>query len=231
MTIRAESQLLEPGRKIEFWIVDATGIHMDAGQLMFHGYPHEGIITWQGENYQPWPIEAKGFAKTSDRPPNPSLAAANLDGSLTAMCLLYDDLVGAVVTRKRTLVKYLDAINFEGGVNPTADPNEHYPDEVWYIDRKEYETHEGVKWALSSALDFNGVSLPRRLIVANQCGWRYRGEGCMYAGGPVATRNDTPTSNPLLDECSKRPTGCKLRFGEDAELPYGGFPAAGLMRS
>jgi lambda family phage minor tail protein L len=230
MTLREESQLLEVGRKIELWVFDATVIKPEAGILRFHGYPQEGPIVWQGESYFPWPIEAKGFARTSDRPPSPTLTASNLDGSLTALCLMYDDLVGAVVTRKRTTAKYLDAVNFEGG-NPTANPNEHYPDELWFIDRKEYETHEGIKWSLSSALDFNGVSLPRRLIVANQCSWRYRGEGCMYAGGPVAMRDDTPTNDPALDDCSKRPSGCKLRFGADNPLPYGGFPAAGLMRS
>jgi lambda family phage minor tail protein L len=45
----------------------------------------------------------------------------NVDGSITALCLSYQDLVGAVLTRHRTLGKYLDAANF-GGTNATADP-------------------------------------------------------------------------------------------------------------
>ncbi|TCS68254.1 hypothetical protein EDC61_1305, partial [Sulfuritortus calidifontis] len=30
--------------------------------------------------------------------------------------------------------------------------------------------------------------------------------------------------------CGKRLASCKLRFGPYAELPFGGFPAVGLLR-
>jgi lambda-like phage minor tail protein L len=231
MTIRADSQILEPGSKVRLFKLDATMIDPTAGVLFFHPYNQEGIITWQGVEYHPWPIEADGFEQTGDRPPTPSLSVANVDQTITAMCLQFDDLVGAVLTRKSTLSKYLDAVNFSGGVNPTANPNEHFPDEIWFLDRKENEDRAVVKWSLSSALDFNGVVLPGRIIVANQCSWQYRSAECGYAGGPVAKYDDTPTSNPALDNCSRRVSGCKLRFGEDNPLPYGSFPAAGLMRT
>jgi phage-related protein len=35
----------------------------------------------------------------------------------------------------------------------------------------------------------------------------------------------------VMDQCGKRLDSCKLRFGEGAVLPYGGFPAAGLVRT
>lgn len=229
MSIITDSQLLEPGAEIKLYKLDGTTIHPLAGIHYFHGHKHDGPITWQGIEYQPYPIHADGFAKTTDKPATPTLSAANLSGFLTAMCLQYDDMVGAILTIKTTLSKYLDAVNFAGG-NPTADPNEEYPEEVWYIDRKEYEDHLQVKWALASALDFNGVQLPRRMIVANQCYWQYRSADCGYAGPPVADTLDVPTNDPAVDNCSRRVTGCKLRFGENAELPYGSFPAAGLMR-
>ena len=230
MTIRADSQLLEPGSVVQLYKVDATKINIAAGTLLFHPYAEDGSIYWQGEEYHPWPVVADGFAKTGDRPPTPKLTVANVEGAITALCLQYDDLVGAVLTVKSTLSKYLDAVNFDGGVNPDADPNEHYPDEIWYLDRKEHEDQTLVKWTLASALDFNGVVLPGRIIIANQCSWMYRSAECSYAGGPVAKYDDTPTSDPALDNCSRRPSGCKLRFGEDNPLPYGSFPAAGLIR-
>lgn len=229
MTIRADSQLLEPGSRIRLYRLDGTVIDPGAGILNFHPYNQEGPITWQGVEYFPWPIQAEGFEKTGDRPPTPTLTVANVDRSITALCLQYDDLIGAILTQKTTLAKYLDPVNF-GGVNPTANPAEHYPDEVWYLDRKEHEDYTVVKWALSSALDFNGITLPGRTIVANQCGFFYRTAECGYAGPPVAKYDDTPTSDPLLDNCSRRVTGCKLRWGEDNPLPYGSFPAAGLLR-
>lgn len=68
--------------------------------------------------------------------------------------------------------------------------------------------------------------------MSNVCPWAYRGPECGYTGGPVADVNDEATSNPALDDCSKRVSGCRLRFGSDpAGLPYGGFAAAGLTRS
>lgn len=229
MTIRADSQLLEPGSKIKLFKLDGSVIDPAAGVLLFHPYKQEGVIIWQGEEYHPWTMEAEGFAKSGDRPATPTLSAANEGGALTALCLQFDDLIGAVLTVKSTMVKYLDAANFPEG-NSTANPNEQFPDEIWFLDRKEYEDQTLVKWSLSSALDFNGVSLPGRLIVANQCQWLYRSAECGYAGPPVAKYDDTPTSNPALDDCSRRTSGCKLRFGEHGELPYGSFPAAGLIR-
>ena len=39
-------------------------------------------------------------------------------------------------------------------------------------------------------------------------------------------RYDMPTNDPDKDECSKCLLGCQARFGINAVLPYGGFPAA-----
>lgn len=231
MSIRADSILLEPGSEVSFLRLDATVIDPGAGILHFHPHNHDGVIVWQGVEYHPWPLELEGFEKSGDRPATPTMTAANIDQGLTAMCLQYDDLIGSVLTYKRTLSKYLDAVNFPGGVNPTADPNEFFPDEIWFLDRKEHEDYTRIKWALASALDFNGVQLPGRVIVANQCGFQYRSAECSYAGPPVAKYDDTPTSDPALDNCSRRVSGCKIRFGANNPLPYGSFPASGLMRS
>lgn len=117
-----------------------------------------------------------------------------------------------------------------GQYNPSADPNAHLPDEIYYIAQKTQENHAIVEFELGSPIDLQGVTIPRRQIVANLCLWRYRGDGCGYAGGPVADENDIPTSVLANDKCSKRLSGCKLRFGDNNELPYGGFPAAGLVK-
>lgn len=229
MNIRADSALLEPGSEVHFYTLDATRISPAAGSLNFHGYANDGIIVWQGVEYHPWSVEVTGLAKQGDRPPQPTLAVGNVGGAITSLCSMYDDLIGSTLTIRGTLTKYLDAVNFPDG-NPTADPNEAFPDDVWFLDKKDHQDRALVKWTLASALDFNGVVLPRRVIVANQCWWRYRSAECGYAGPPVAKFDDTPTSNPAEDQCSRKESGCKLRFGADNELPYGSFPAAGLVR-
>lgn len=228
MTVAADVQTLEPGAEVELFYIDAIAI--GAGVLRFHADLQAETIWWQGEEYSAWPVEAKGFALTADKPPQPTLSVANLGGAIGALCQTFEDMVGAKVTRIRTLAKYLDAANFPGG-NPDADPDEHYPDEVWYVERKASEDNTVVVFELSSAMDFNGVQLPRRQIIANQCPWAYRSAECSYTGGPVAQADDTPTADPALDTCGKRLASCKLRFGANNELPFGGFPAAGLIRT
>lgn len=232
MPIKSDIQSLEPGNRIALFEVDALSLGADV--FRFHADLQSGPIYWQGNQYDPWPIECDGFVRNSAQPVSPTLRVSNIDGTITALCLAFDDLVGAKLTRRQTLIKYLDAVNF-GGVNPTADPNEHFPDEIWYIDRKSAETNETVEFELASAADLNGASLPGRQIIPNACGWilrgGYRGPYCGYAGPPVADINDQPTSDPSLDVCGGRIVSCKLRFGQNEELPYGGFPAAGLIRS
>lgn len=225
--ITADVQGLTPGAEISLFEVDAVALGV--GTLRFHGYLKAGSIWWQGQEFAPWPIEAEGFARTSDRPPTPTLKVGNIDGTISALTMSYADMVGAKVTRHRTLVKYLDAVNFPGGVNPDADPGEQFPPEIWFIERKAGEESDQIMFELVG-YDLNGVKLPRRQVIPNYCPWGYRSVECGYTGPPVAKADDTPTADPALDRCSKRTTGCKIRFGQDGELPFGGFPAAGLMR-
>lgn len=230
--ITADAQQLEPGGRVTLYELDASGFGAD--QLFFHQHLQSGVIWWQGQEYGAWPIKAEGFARTGDQPPTPKLSVSNIDGRISALCLAFDDLVGARVIRRQTLVKYLDAANFPDG-NPTADPDEHFQDEVWFIERKTSEDKETVEFELTTAIDLNGEQLPGRQIIAGVCGWLirggYRGPYCGYTGPPVADANDIPTDDPARDQCSGLVRGCKLRFGADKELPYGGFPAAGLLRT
>lgn len=228
MSINSDVQKLEPGDLLTYFELDATAL--GGGVVRFHGNNPGGTQVWQGNDYAAWPIKAEGFARTSEQQPSPKLTVANLDGSISALCLTYEDLVGAKLIRRRTFSKYLDAVNFPDG-NPTADPTQEFPPEVWYIERKSAESREAVEFELSSALNFAGVKLPRRQIIANQCPWTYRGPGCNYVGPPVATVLDVPTSDPALDRCSHLLRGCRLREWPDGILNYGGFPAAGLVRT
>lgn len=231
MTVLADVQKLEPGKLIELLEADLTPFGGEV--LRFHGYAAGGVIIWNGEEYTGWPLEASGFERTGAQPPRPRLLLGNVNGAITSLCLLYEDLVGAIVTRRRTFHKYLDAANFDGG-NPDADPDEEFPPEIWIVDRKSNETPEGVEFELASAMEFNDAQLPGRQIITNFCPWiaigGYRGPFCGYTGDPVAMRDDTPTSDPALDRCGGRVVSCKLRFGEAGALPYGGFAAAGLIR-
>lgn len=472
MTITADIQSLEPGRRIELFEVDCAAIGGDV--MRFHGHLQSTSIVWQGKEYKPWPIEAAGFERTSDaRQPSPTLTVGDINGTITALCIALDDLVGAKVYRRRTLAKYLDAINFpvdqvavnqrfaigdgatrafqlvgpdglrverdvnvtairrgdwqgskllyatprtntirfsedftqsawgksgygtgaapvvtpnagpapdgvgracrivfdrgtgttdndrselsqgqttvtgqtfaqgiwlrsfdgvstyqlqlsfhnaypvianvtptwtwfehaaaamdtarglrldlrankgsaradvlawgamqvraaetgayiptgaaaatmtdyvvnQGGVvqlavaplksaalawsgtgvagnNPTADPNEQWPVEQWRIEQKSDEQPGvQVEFTLSSPLDFGGQQVPARQIVG-MCQWRYRGPECGYTAMVFFDKNDKPVSDPALDRCSQKISGCECRFGVNNPLPNGGF--------
>lgn len=231
MSIREDSELLEPGATVRLVEVDASSF--GGSTLYLHEYKNTGPIWWRGVKYDPWAMALEGFARTSQQQTVPTISVGNPDGAISSLCEFFDDMIGAMLTVRRTLAKYADAVNFPEG-NPTANPNQAFPDEVWYIERKAYEGPDSVKFELSSPMDFKGAELPGRQIVPNVCSWLtiggYRGPYCGYAGPPVATMNDEPTNNPALDRCGGRVRSCKLRFGDKNPLPAGLFPAAGLIR-
>ncbi|WP_461211687.1 phage minor tail protein L, partial [Desulfocurvus sp. DL9XJH121] len=67
-------------------------------------------------------VQAQGFEVTSDgNAPTPTLSVANLDGTISALCLVYDNMAQAKVIRHFTFAQYLDARNYPEG-NPEADP-------------------------------------------------------------------------------------------------------------
>ena len=220
MSLPADVQSLEPDNPVVMFIFDGTLAGADT--YYFHPYGN-GVILFQGVEYEPWNIKADGFELSGNSSPSPKLQMENVSGFIGALCEAYNDLTGCKITRKRTLAKYLDN-------GPDGGPGEEFPPEIWYIEQKTAENKEYVEFELSSALDFQGVQLPRRQIIQNYCPWRYRGSECGYLGPPVADEFDIITTDASKDRCGKRMQSCFLRFGEDNEIPFGGFPAAGLTR-
>lgn len=229
-TIAADIQSLTPSALIEMFEIDLTPFGDSVYRFHFGTNSLQQNLVWDGETYSAWAGQAVGFdLTTSGQVPRPKLVLGNVFGTISALVIAYNDCVGAKVTRKRTLKKYLDAVNFPGGTNPTADASAAMPDDIFYINRKNSETNETVEFELSAAHDVSGLMLPRRQIIQNLCPWRYRGAECGYAGTDYFNEQDQPVGSAGLDVCSKRISGCKARFGEDEELPFGGFPGAGLL--
>ena len=231
MPIQQDLQKLEPGAIVELFVLDATAIGGGITRM------HNGVngigspVVWQGQTYSPFPIEAKGFETSGQgKLPRPTVSVANVTGVIGALVRDLNDLLGAKFTRKRTLAKYLDAVNFTGGVNPSADPTAALPDDVYFVDRKASENKVAVTFELAASFDVAGVQLPRRVIVQNVCPWTYRSAECGYTGTVYFDRTDTPVGSLAQDVCGKRLSSCKARFGQNAELPFRGFPAAGLVR-
>tara|TARA_R100001460_G_scaffold9873_3_gene23463 strand:+ start:679 stop:1572 length:894 start_codon:yes stop_codon:yes gene_type:complete len=189
-----------------------------------------GNIVFNSQTYSRVPIKADGFEYTNTGTlPRPTLAISNLNSTISALLLLVNattagnDLGGAEVRRIRTLKKYLDG-------ESAADPNAQFPQEIWFIDRKASETRDSVTFELASKFDLAGQKIPRRQIIANVCQWKYRSSECSYTGTDFYDVNGNEVSTLAQDVCGKRVASCKLRFGDNGELPFGSFPGAGLTQ-
>ena len=179
-------------------------------------------IVWNGNSYQAYPVEAEGFEYNGEgQLPRPKLRVSNQLGLITTILIQVNsstpgnDLVGATVTRIRCLAKHLDAVNFTGNVNPygTPDPTAEFPREVFYIARKTQENRDIVEFELAAAFDLAGIRAPRRLCIANLCNWVYRSAECGYIGDAYFNADDSQVGSSAADVCSKRLSGCEVRFG------------------
>lgn len=181
-------------------------------------------VVYQGDTYTALPLQASGFElNTSGQLERPNITFANVGLGITALTNTYDDLVGASVSRIRTLTTYLDG-------QPAADPDAFWGPDSWVVEQKSSETKLAVTFQLAVPFDLEGRSLPGRRLLREQCQWIYRSEiGCHYSGSNYWDASDNVVATLAQDACGKRLSSCQLRFGATSRLPFGGFP--GLVDS
>lgn len=230
----------EEWERIYSYLGNSSDLVGDNRRLVGESYKESGTdkalyrdIIFNGITYSPVAIASEGLEMSGDgKAASPSLALANningVQGAVSAYCLKFDDFAGAKLTVINTLAKYLDAANFNSG-NPTA--SDQHTKQIWYIEQKTSENALQVTFELSNPRDFQGIRIPCREI-NNYCQWavngEYRGESCGYIGAAMFDKNDDPTTNPELDQCSGRLQGCNVRFGMNVPLPFGGFASSSL---
>ena len=170
----SDIQAINPSAIIELFSLElSTAIHGTNTIYRFHNGSNlnaNGKIVWDGQQYLRFPIKAEGFAFQRGQLPRPTISISNLSSapSISAILLTVNettagnDLTAAVVTRIRTLAKFIDASNFADGQNPNADPSAEFPREIYYIDRKSAENRDLVTWELAAVFDLAGVRVPKR---------------------------------------------------------------------
>jgi len=233
-SVYADVSVLAPEAIIElFELRLVTALHGSSNITRWHNGCNAdltGGIVWDGNTYNSFAIKAEGFQLTTTGSlPRPTLTVSNTDGLITALLLdvnavtSHNDLCGAEIRRIKTLKKFLDG-------ETTADPNCQWPIEIWYIDRKVTENRDIVQFELASKFDLAGQYIPKRQLIANVCQWEYRSSECSYTGSNYWDADDNSTGSLATDRCGKRLTSCKLRFGNNSELPFGSFPSVGKIR-
>lgn len=216
----SELQSIAPSSIIELFELQLnTTQHGTNSLYRFHAgvnLKNNGDVVWNGNTYLQFPIEADGFEYSGNgQLPRPKIRVSNILSTITTLLLtLPSGLEGAVVTRIRTLARYIDAVNFPGDVNPygTPDPTAEFPREVYYVDRKSIETRDVVEFELAASFDLAGVRAPKRQCISNICQWVYRSAECGYAGNAYFDANGSSVATLAQDVCGKRLSDCKLRF-------------------
>jgi lambda family phage minor tail protein L len=235
----SDLQAIAPSAVIELFELELNTTQHGVNETY---YFHAGVnadnsanIVWNGQEYIRYPIEATDFVYTGTGSlPRPKLRVSNIFGTITAILLsLPDGLLGAKVSRIRTLARYIDGVNFPGGTNPlgTPDPTAEFPREIYYVDRKATETRDVVEFELAAVFDLAGIRAPKRQCIANICQWVYRSAECSYTGSNYFDENDNTVGTLAADVCGKRLSSCKKRFGNFGILPFGSYPGIGTFFS
>jgi lambda family phage minor tail protein L len=216
--IGSEIQSVAPSAIIELFELQLSStIHGSNTTYRFHAGTNAvgngGNVVWAGNAYQAMPIEAEGFEYSGNgQLPRPKIRVSNIMGTITSL-ILATPLEGAKVTRIRTLARYLDHINWPGGVSPYfPDPTADLPAEIYYLDRKSVENRDVVEYEMCSAFDLVGVRSPKRQCIANICQWQYRSAECGYNKASYFDVNNNPVGSAALDVCGKRLDSCQKRF-------------------
>ena len=214
-------------------VVDLFTVRLPGGTVERYTTGRRGSssVMHGGQAYAPLPIalDGAGFG-SSGATVRPTLRVSLLDGTAVPA-----DWQGATIERVRTLARYLDGAS-------EADSNRHWPRESWVVDRLSSRGREEVVWQLSSPLDLELAMIPRRQVLRDVCQWAYRrrqgnawvnppaDDGCPYRGSSYWNARDEVVTDPADDVCSRRLSGCKLRFGEQGVLPFGGFAGVSQLR-
>lgn len=187
-----EAVSLNPTAVIDLFQLDLSPLGAATGTWNGVLYFHSGNkidrtdIVFGGQSYAQWPVDTKSFEwNMSTTQPRPQISFSNILGPFTQMNLQYGGLVNAKLTRIRTFAKFLDGM-------PEADASCFFPPESWVICRKLQEDREICTFELSNAVDIEDVALPRRIVLADQCRWLYRGDGCGYTGTRLYDINNQP---------------------------------------
>jgi lambda family phage minor tail protein L len=229
-------QTVSPGTKVELYKLDLTVIGVNS---VYYSSPFIGaggaLVSFGGQAYQHFAIGIKDIERRAGENPEPRLTIGNTNKFVAGLVYSYGDLVGAEITRTVTLGAFLDG-------QPTADSTAILTTDIFVIEQKLNINHLFAQFALRVLADMGNRKVPRRTCMRDQCQWKYRTwdaatgtfkypvvRPCPYNGSSYFDKNGVATTAPN-DACSRDLAGCKKRYGDTAELPFGGFPGMSKIR-
>lgn len=234
MSIAEETQLLAQDAIVTLFVINA--VRAGQGILRFAPEAVDGQpIQFDGNVYTPLPITASGFEWSGKgKLPRPTLSASGTSVAFLSLVTGTDDLVGLPIQRIRTYRRHLD-----DGTDP--DPLAVFPIDHYVFERKaRHNPRAGIiEFELSVEMDQQGRKIPARQVLRDSCAHIYRRwtgtnfdyshATCPYTGG-ISYNAGGMTVPDGEDDCGKRLSDCRLRFGQHGELPTRAFPGVGRIR-
>ena len=238
-TLINHTQAARLGRAIILYELDLTPI----GGAVLHVVNAEesrgaSVVTFGGIGYAPWPFELGGTDRGLNAlEPRPSLNISNLGRFWDGHLFDYGNLIGAKIRRIRTFDTFLDG-------QPNASTSQTFTPDVYILDKLIHHDDVRIEFECATPLDLERIKLPAQVMTADYCPRIYRrynptadvfeydtsALACPYTRAQSYDKDGIP-SDVWGDSASKRlSTCCKPRFGENAPLPFGGYPALGKTR-
>lgn len=190
--VMSEAVKFSPTALLDLFVLDGTAIGLST-PYYFTNTTNElqQPVVFNGVSYTPFPIAMTDASLDGKgNIPRPKLTVSNINGFVSALLLQNQQLNGATIIRRRVWAKFIDAVNFPGGVSPySPNPSAAYPDEPWIVNRKVTENPQIVTWELSSPISLQNIKLPRQQIIANICAapTKYRDmKTCGHNGNPIS---------------------------------------------
>lgn len=150
-------------------------------------------ILWNSNKYYPLAIDTEGFeANMAGKLPRPKLSISNTENIFSSFLKDFSDLRDAKITRRKVLVRNLDASNFDDSINPfgSSDISLYLSFETFLISQKLVENKNFIQFELISPFDLQSLDSMNRSILGKYCFWQYRGLGCGYSGDLICQEND-----------------------------------------
>lgn len=199
----AESLLdLQPTAVLTFWQLFYDTVNESDNYFPFapltNGF--NGPIVFNGISYSPIACEIEGITQnTLNRIDRPVIRVSNEGFKMSQLLRRKNDFKNARLVRIRTLLKFIDDVNFDSGQNPYGipDPNAELSRDTFIVYQKRGENKQIVELELSMPYDLASQTTPGRVILGRYCPFQYRGKGCNYCGPPICKDDDSSFTVPF----------------------------------
>jgi lambda family phage minor tail protein L len=209
---------LEPTAVLEFYKIYYDTVNEPDSFFPFHPCSNglEGKIIFNNIAYVPLAVEVEDFeSNIFNRINRPKIRISNEQLMISQILRRKNDFKFAKLERTKIFVKYIDDVNFEGGVNPygIADSNSEISRDSYVISQKTQENKSLVEFELTAPFDLENFSIPGRLVMGRYCYWQYRGLGCHYFGAPVCQEDDSSFTHVPTGSFNFQSTNNEWRYG------------------